>query len=359
MQLHRYLFLFTLVGLLTAYCPVVAQDAENECEFEQPSLEQDYWPVISQNPLDTEFNLPPAIDVFIGKDGKPLRFALLGNIYEADKEILFFAAHSLIFKPAYACGEPVDGFYRHMVRSYFFVDPKDRKEISVLPIALFSLPKQVLKPLELISYQTKNRMFNVTFELSKEGQATHIQGQTQVDKVVVKEFLSKLLSNLKFQPAMKDGEPVEVKMHFRIDLGTRYSPAYLNDLKVRKPMPIRPSEGGFSGNKTYSVLLDFYQNGAVSNIQFLTLMNREESLATLNAFRSWKIEDLKGKQGAVPRLKLEFGFVGDSEEAVLIKEEFGSFKRAPRPVKQGPPVYPDHLRRKGIVGTVVLELLVD
>jgi TonB family protein len=349
-------FPIVTIWLLVSFLTGLHAQEEELCEFDQPELIQEYWPVLPQSPKKAADGILPALDVFVGKDGAPLRFALMTKEYESQQALMAFTAESLRYNPGYACGEPVDSLHRHVVRTYFF--PYGNTENMTTPIALFSLPKDVLAPLQKAN-RYQRRVFNFTFVLNEEGKATKIKGKTEVDERVVKVFIGKLLPKLSFKPAERDGVPVKVKMHFRIDLRAEFYPDHLTDTPVKKPMPVRPSDPSKVDDKIHSVLLDFYGNGAVQNIQFLTLMNREMSLATLNAFRAWKIDTPGLGRSDFGRMKVQFGFTEDSDRAVLVKEELGKFRSVPKIIKTVPPSYPKILRREGVQGTVVLMIWVD
>jgi TonB family protein len=344
------------IWLLASFVAGLQAQDEVLCEFEQPELIQEYWPVLKQSPQKEADGVLPALDVFVGKDGVPLRFALMTTEYESQRELLSFTANSLRYNPGYACGEPVDSLHRHVVRTYFF--PYGNTKNMTPPVALFSLPKSVLAPLEKPTIFGR-RIFNFTFVLNEEGKATKIKGKSEVDEKLVEVFLSKLLPKLSFKPAERDGVPVKVKMHFRIDLRSDFYPDHLTDTPTSKPMPVKPSDPSKVDDQIHTVLLDFYGNGAVRNIQFLSLMNREMSLATLNAFRAWKIDTQGLGKSDFGRMKVQFGFTGDSDKAVLVKEETGRFQSVPKPLKMSSPVYPSVLRRAGAQGNVVLELWVN
>lgn len=356
MKIARLIVAFLL---LIPSLPLAAEEStEDLCEFEQPRVSVEYWPVLIEDPLASKEGELPVIDIFMNREGVPTRHATVSAGDEENRSILRFTAQTLRFSPAYACGEPVDGFYRHSVQSYFFPDKKAAGEIDVLPNSQFVLPSIVIETLKSATFYMEDKEFELSFLLTEDGKATKIKGKSTTDKALVKLFMDKFLSSISFSPAMSEGNPVAVKMHLNINLNPVMPKAFLGR-SLMKPMPKRPADGSYEEGKAYSILLDFYPNGGVKNVQYLTVMNEQESFAALSAFRKWQIAALpEGSRGG-KQMKVSFTYASDEESAILLSEDFREFHLMPKLVKRKYPVYPPQLNRKGISGTAVLKFVVD
>ncbi|MEX0323803.1 MAG: energy transducer TonB [Puniceicoccaceae bacterium] len=349
-----------IVGMLVIPFGLFAKGdtIDDLCEYEQPILIQEYWPVLSMDPLLTENESPPILDLILNEEGKTVQRALLTKLAGHDLQAVNLMVSQLQFTPAYACGEVVEGFYRYRLSTYFFPNTKEEGKYDSMPVTRFSLPSDVISNLESVCYILGTRQFAFELVINESGKVEKLKAKNAESKAFQKAFLKNFFDTVEFVPARLGGDPVPLKMHMHINLQQRIPKALL-DTSPRKPLPKRPPEGTYEAGETHAVLLSFYGNGSVRNIQFLTVMNYEESLSALRAFRSWKITPISEKYFSGKEMQVKYTFADDEPEAIVLNESLERFMIPPKPSKQAAPVYPAHLWRLGVQGVAMLVFVVD
>lgn len=349
---------FFLIMLIPVVLFAQGNSADDLCEFEQPILMQEYWPVLSQDPLLTENESPPILDLILNEEGKVIQRANLTKLTCHDANAVNFTVGQLQFIPAYACGEVVEGFYRYRLSTYFFPNAKEEGKYDKLPVTRFSLPAEIISNLESLCYLLGTRQFAFELVINESGKVEKLKAKGNESKAFSKAFLKNFLDKVDFVPAALDGNPVALKMHMHINLQQRIPKALLQ-APPSKPLPKRPPEGTFEEGETHAVLLSFYGNGSVRNVQFLTVMNHEESLSALRAFRSWKIKPMSERYFSGKELQVKYTFAEDEPEAIVLDESLELYTLPPKPLKRPAPVYPAALRRAEAEGVAVLSFIVD
>lgn len=361
MKAHRiylplFFFLFSFAQLLQAVEPEIL------CEFDQPEIISDYWPVFHINPMQEDGTVP-VVDIFLNKEGKPTRHAFLNSDDELIRALSSRSVEVMQFRPAIACGEYAEGFYRHAVRTYFYLDEGEQERITNLPASAFFITPEIQTALEIASSAANENVLRFSLKVTPDGKVRKLRG---IDSQWAKELGSGIMETISkgftFQPARHEDAPLEVGLilEMHLDKGLEWAIFGKKADKALKPMPDKPETEDLDLSKIHSVEVSFYENGRMQDIQFLTPMTEAESLASLSAFRNWRIavpEKLKTEGDLVRRVT--YGFTKDDEKAVLLEESTGPALILPVLKKRVAPSYPSELLRKGIGGVVVLHLVVD
>ena len=339
-----------------------ADSAEDLCEFEEPEILADYWPVLSIDPSAGKSGFP-VVDVVVGKEGQPLQAVVINRDPEINRDLLVASASMLRFIPAYSCGEKVEGFFRYSVRSFFFPQIPEPGDLDKLPVSAFQVPHKLIQQLSLLATAQRQFVLKFDLEINEEGIVSQFAGVGDLEKHLATVFLQEFSTRFRFQPGEKDGSAVTCQLRLVLDLRQgepgRQVARKLAGQGTRKPLPKTPGEGHYEPGKEHVVVLDLYKNGTVSNFQFLTLMNIHESLAAINAFRNWRVDiPAEAEKSSRHSLKVTFAFLENEPQAVILQEKFGDVFVAPKPVKRPAPVYPPELRRRGKQGVALIQFVV-
>jgi TonB family protein len=353
--------LLTVLLILGAFGVLSAEQSESLCEFERPSLKHDYWPVFIEDPR-AENETFPVIDVFVNQAGKADRFAVLNSTDDSVKAILSSAARLLEFEPAYACGEVVDGFYRYPVKTYFYVDDRSREEITTIPASIFMMTRDLQSTFELAAPAIDEDQLLFELEITETGKVEKIRGLgSKWARQLGKKAMEEIATRFAFKPALRGEDPVPCRLRLVLTIDESASRRIFEKeaSSVFKPMPGRPSaEGDFTG-KEYAVELSFYHDGHMKDIQFLTVMDAREALAALAAFRKWRIEPVDGDDSGPLTRTVTYAYTESDETAVLLDESVRPSITRPVISKRVMPEYPRSMLRKGLVGSVEIEIVVD
>ena len=332
------------------------------CEFQEPELKNDYWPVFLEDPLESSSGDFPVIDLIIGKDGKPIGAAPVGKFNDTEREILTFAGKMLEYTPAVACGEVVEGFKRRVLDTYFFVAEEDRDRISVPPVSRLRITSKINFNLQYMAMLITQQDTVIEMVLGKDGKPRDMKAADEVGELVIRQLLEPLGDYLQFVPAQQEGQPVEVGLKLRLRLkgwaGEKTLTGFDLD-EIHKPMPRKPGNGSVETGKVFSVQLNFDDRGVMWGLQYLTVMNEAESLAAINAFRNWTIGPGK-EEGLLSRsVIVRYIFNEETDSADLLEESENEGLRFPVPLKRPPPEYPRVFRKEGINGYTVLEYTIN
>lgn len=358
MKVARSTFIVLIIPVCGLFSWGESLDEEGLCPYEKPEVEVDYWPVLAVDPIAAEKSELAVVDVFVDKQGIPSGNAIVSAGDDKNRPLLREMARSLRFKPARACGEFVDGFYRYPVKSYFFPVEYQEGSLDSLPVPRFSVPASLLGALQSAVFYMEDKDFEFTFTINEKGKASRLKGKKGRDRVLAQLAIDEVIRSVNFDPAMRDGSPVKVEMGMKINL-SEVVPKVFDKDSIARPMPARPEIGQYTEGKEYAVLLDFYANGGVSDVQFLTIMNEAEAWAALGAFRKWRTERLPDDARGGKQLKVAFTYADDEESAILLNVEKSDFILTPKPLKIKSPVFPNSMQRRGKPGAVKLSFVVQ
>ncbi|MEX0325001.1 MAG: energy transducer TonB [Puniceicoccaceae bacterium] len=332
------------------------------CEYETPRLKEEYWPVFPNNPAADEAGHVPVVDIVLDVWGKPIHAVMVSTGHEDIADLCIGSASLMDFTPAIACGEPVDGFYRHAFQTYFYPDRHNVDGTVTLPAAAFRMPRNLLENLFRASMVEDQVVLRFKIHVGSDGKIQEVVGYTEWERHLASKVFPKLTEFMTFTPAKAQGFPSESHLILVMDLrrGT-----IRNEISKRlamaeghQPMPEKLEASGYEPGKEYAVGLSLYPNGTVQDIQFLTVLNRQEALSAINAFRQWRVEPASANKGNFHGIKVTYTYLEDEPTAVMLKDIENIVRTPPKPIKRPAPHYPSKLRREGLQGYAIVEFVV-
>ena len=327
-----------------------------------PYLLFEYWPVFSEAPSVLGSDVP-VIDLVVDAEGAAYEvISTLPDNSEA-QAILRDAATRLTFAAGSVEGGANPGFCRYPVLTYFVLSEADRKRVTAAPVANFRMPTSIIRSVAPAIIGSSANSIELIVELKADGTIQSIKGRTKHGRQLAEKVFSKLSEDMIFKPAEKDGKPVPVKLHLHINkTGGLLNKAFKTALDVpagNRPAPARP-EGDYKKDEPHSVRLGLFDSGRISNIQFLDQVTEAEVLAATRAFRLWRFDNTDDQQLSFTRVVVTYTYHGDSPVADIQSVEMpDDIQDPPMPFSRAAPVYPDHLRRKGISGQVKVLFIID
>lgn len=326
----------------------------DHCEFEQPEVINHYLPVFLEDPELAGWQVP-LMDLILDREGKAQDAVLIGKVPSGKTEkAMYLAARETRFSPAYACGEPVEGFIRFPVSGYFYVMGEPCEDLSSPPIPLFLIPEAYFSTLRLTSYAADEKVISFILSIAETGEIEQFEGTTAWTRKMAEEFMAQLFKGFRFSPALSDGQPVPVKLAMRWDLNKQSKDervlGAMHFKEKRSPLPVKPAGKDYQETKVFELGISFSRNGLMETIQLYNLLDTDEVISVLNAFRNWYLPpDEEGNVTQHVRFKLAFD--AESEEAlVLEREDNAQLVELPEFIKRVSPTYPVKARKAGLQG---------
>lgn len=361
MTFIRSLLCKCLPGLIL-FSALHGQERDPHCEFDRPEIKADYWPVYPFDP-EKEDGTVPVVDIFLNRKGKATRYAVLNVDDEATRVVSAKTAEVMYFNPAIACGEYVDGFYRHAISTYFYLEDGEHDNLTQMPASAFYITREIQGALELLSTAADVDVLKFTLEVTPEGKVKNLRGrESEWAKNLGKDYLKAIAKGFVFKPARNAETPVAADLVLKFHLKDTLEGAIFEETvtKALKPMPRKPDSENLNESKIHSVELNFYENGRMQDIQFLTPMTDAESFAALEAFRKWRIHFPEDERTAGDSIRrITYSYLQDDDTAVLLKEESGPAIKPPVLKNAKEPEYPRSLLKERLSGVVKVALTID
>jgi len=319
-----------------------------------PSLEAYIAPVFREAPTEEGNPSVPSLDVLFDANG-----AITGAQNLADKALFESLKRSLElmrFEPAMCFDKPVPGFAEVDFPGYFVVTdgPVDDPDYEP-PFCRLRFTGPARAQLESFGSVLRLDWLEVRVVIDETGRILNVRGGPGELAEAVEKLIS--VAEHPFLPATLKGEAVasEVTFLWRAHKHEKHSPeeeAFPAEPQI--PLPPWPETLALEKDAVVGITVFPGEDGSIWGAY--PHPDVPEALVTplLNATRKWRWNEV----GMAHGVDVKIALLPESRE-ITVADIIEVTHQRPKPIRQGEPKYPRHLKQAGISGTVRIEFMID